>query len=334
MPLHRLLTALLLPLLLAACAPLRPPERPAAFEPRLNDDHALMDDGYRLPLDAWRAADEPRAVVVALHGFNDYRRAFASAGPFLAERGITVYAYDQRGFGETAYRGLWAGSERLTADLHAMLALLRRRHPELPLYLLGESMGGAVTIAALAADPDLPVDGVVLVAPAVWSRLTMPWYQRWGLWLAGRLAPGWKPTGESLNRWPTDNIELLRAMARDPMVIKATRIDTIVGLVDLMDLALASGPRLAVRGLLLYGAKDQIVPAEPTCQLLRQLPNGGNARWRSALYPDGYHMLLRDLQGEQVLEDIASWILTPDHPLPSGHESPPGEIWALCRERG
>lgn len=226
MPLHRLLTALLLPLLLAACAPLRPPERPAAFEPRLNDDHALMDDGYRLPLDAWRAADEPRAVVVALHGFNDYRRAFASAGPFLAERGITVYAYDQRGFGETAYRGLWAGSERLTADLRAMLALLRRRHPELPLYLLGESMGGAVTIAALAADPDLPVDGVVLVAPAVWSRLTMPWYQRWGLWLAGRLAPGWKPTGESLNRWPTDNIELLRAMARDPMVIKATRIDT------------------------------------------------------------------------------------------------------------
>jgi len=330
MPSVRLIVVVLLLPWLAACGMLRQPERAAMLEPVLLHDHALMDDGYQLPLDAWRPRTEPRAVLLALHGFNDYRKAFDKAGPYLAERGIVTYAYDQRGFGETAYRGLWAGTERLAADLHAMVRLLRQRYPGLPLYLLGESMGGALSITALGGAPAPEVDGVVLVAPAVWSRLTMPWYQRWALWLAARVAPGWKPTGESLNLWPTDNIELLRAMARDPLVIKATRIDTIVGLVDLMDAAMGASPRLAVRGLVLYGAKDQIVPAKPTCQLLRQLPNGGGAEWRFALYPDGYHMLLRDLQGERVLGDIAAWILTPLQPLPSGHELPPRPPAALC----
>lgn len=322
-PRNILLVALLLLTSLGGCATRSQPHLPATLTPELHDDHATMDDGYRLPVQSWHPDSPTRAVVLALHGFNDYRNAFQRAGRLFAAQGISTYAYDQRGFGETDYRGLWSGHERMCADLHAMLTLIRERHPDVPLFLLGESMGGAVAITALARRP-MPVDGVVLVAPAVWSRDMMPWYQRAGLWLALRLFPGWTPTGESLGRMPSDNIEMLRKLAADPLVIKQTRIDTVAGLVELMDAALASVPALRHRTLLLYGANDQIIPPQPTCRLLRKLPAATAEDWQVAWYPDGYHMLLRDLQGEQVVTDIAHWMLTPG-PLPSGSTVPPDE---------
>lgn len=300
-------------------------------EPALLDDRAVMADGYELPLQQWQPDGEPQAVVLALHGFNDYRRAFADVGPYLASHGIATYAYDQRGFGATARAGIWGGTERMVDDAQSMVELVRVRHPGRPVYLLGESMGGAVSMAAVTAAASKLVDGVVLVAPAVWARSTMPWYQRWGLAVARVVAPDWRPSGRSLKRQASDNIAMLRELGRDPLVIKKTRIDTVAGLADLMDVALAAAPKLNTRTLVLYGERDQIVPKLPTCRMLRQLSPA--ADWRLGLYPNGYHMLTRDLNGEQVVADIAHWILAPQQPLPSGHQADRQE-WSsrLCRD--
>ena len=54
---------------------------------------------------------------------------------------------------------------------------MREKHPGLPLILLGESMGGAVIMAALAEASPPEADGFVLAAPAVWSRAVMPAWQ-------------------------------------------------------------------------------------------------------------------------------------------------------------
>jgi alpha-beta hydrolase superfamily lysophospholipase len=306
----------LLPLLfiLAACAAphVQPPgeqQRPS----RLEKDAAFVEDGYRLPLTIWPAAGPPRAIVLALHGLNDYRRAFDDLAHYLAGRGITTYAYDQRGFGESEGRGLWHGSEPMVRDLIAMANLLRARHPDLPLYLMGESMGGAVLLAAAAeADPPLPVQGQILIAPAVWGRRTMPFYQRWGLWLAAHTAPGKTLTGEGLDIQPTDNLEMLRAWAKDPWVIKATRVDVLWGISNLMDRAVTAAGALQVPTLILYGERDEIIPKAPTCRFLAGLPGHNPAEWELVLYPEGYHMLTRDLQAAVVWQDIADWVLGPE----------------------
>jgi acylglycerol lipase len=316
----RLVFALALCGAIAGCT-LPPPEPPAVTlqEAALMEDRAVMNDGFELPLERWETEAPPHAVVLALHGFNDYHNAFAGVGPYLASRGITTYAIDQRGFGATENRGSWAGTERMTQDARDMLELLREQHPGLPVYLMGESMGGAVGLATVAAVDQKLVDGVVLVAPAVWARKTMPWYQRWALAVAEVVAPNWQPSGRGLKRRPSDNIEMLRAFSRDPLVIKKTRIDAVAGLADLMDVALASVPKLDVPALVLYGEHDEIVPKLPTCRMLQTLPQ--NSDWRLGLYPKGYHMLTRDLNGSQVIADIASWILQPQSPLPSGHQA-------------
>lgn len=286
--------------------------------PALNPDHILSEDGMRLPLTLWRPAGDPRAVVLALHGFNDYRRSFEETGAFLAARGVAVYAYDQRGFGETAGAGGWFGEARLAADVRLTASLIRARHPGLPLYLLGESMGGAVALRALAAQPGDWADGLILLAPAVWGRQTMPWLQRAGLWLLAHTFPTTTLSARGLNIRATDNDAAIQKLREDPRVIKDTRVEALWGLADLMDQALATPPPAGLPTLILYGARDQIIPKRPTCRWLAARPE--SAAHRLAVYAQGWHMLTRDLQADKVLADIATWLADSRAPLPSGAE--------------
>lgn len=301
----------------AGCAtPVVQPRGPYLGAPRLEADRVIAADGAVLPLSAWRPQGACRAVILALHGFNDYRRAFAEVGVFLAERGIASYAYDQRGFGAAPRPGVWPGSAQLTDDAAMVAALLRAHHPGCPLYLLGESMGGAVALSALAGAGAV-ADGAVLVAPAVWGRSTMNPLQRAALWLVAHTWPGLRLSGRGLGITASDNKAMLRALREDPLVLKDARADALWGLSDLMDRALASAPRVGVPVLVLYGAHDEIIPRRPTCKLLVAL----GAVARLALYPDGYHMLTRDLGARAVLEDMAAWLADPAGSLPSGHDA-------------
>ncbi len=315
------LTVLAMLFLLGACAPRLQPPGTDDVAPALRDDAVVMNDGSALPLRHWLPEGEPRAVILALHGFNYYSHAFEAPAVLWAAHGIATFAYDQRGFGATRHRGLWAGEERMIEDLRATAALLRARYPTTPLYLLGESMGGAVVMAAATSNDPPTTDGVILAAPAVWGRETQGVVQSSFLWLAAHTMP-WLPlTGEGLQVRPSDNIEMLHELALDPLVIKETRVDAIYGLVNLMDMAYAAAPQLAGRALVLYGANEDIIPENAVVATLRRLPQGTGTPPRVAVYPRGYHMLLRDLNAEDVLDDIVAWIADPAAPLPSGGDA-------------
>lgn len=299
----------------SGCVPRMQGLGPALGRPGLASDALVSIDGTRLPLSVWPAA-EPRAVVLALHGFNDYRMSFKSAAEWWAGQGITTYAFDQRGFGASAKPGIWGGRRAMDEDVRVALALLRRRHPRLPLYLLGESMGAAVALTALAGPAAPKVDGLILSAPAVWGAEAMNPFYRAGLWLWAHLAPGHLLSGRGLDRLASDNIPMLRALGKDPLVIKRTRVDALYGLTRTMGAALRAAPRIETPVLLLYGAHDEIIPASAVADMVREMPLPP----RIALYPNGWHMLLRDCQARVVWRDIAAWIADPAAPLPSGDE--------------
>ncbi len=303
-----LATAIVVPVLLS-CAPNIRPSGPDLGPPMLGEDYFLAGDGARLPLKSWLPKTAPpSAVIIALHGFNDYSNFFNKPGAWLAARGVASYAYDQRGFGAAPNRGYWPGAEALVDDLTALNRLIRDRHPGLPVFLLGESMGAAVVMVAAASKAAPGIDGVILSAPAVWGRATMPWYQAGALWLSAHTVPGVTLTGRGLKIVASDNNEMLLALGRDPLVIKETRIDAIYGLSGLMDAALAAADSLTLPALVLYGEKDEVIPPEPVRRMLASLPERGRDRRKVVFYRNGYHMLLRDLQAETVWSDIAEWI--------------------------
>lgn len=300
--------------LAAGCAAQWQPAGPETVTASIGSSHFVMPDGYRLPFNTYLPEGEPAAVAVALHGFNDHKGAWAEPATRWAKGGVAVYAYDQRGFGETTRRGIWPGVETLQADLRRVVELVQARHPGLPVLLVGESMGGAVVMAALGEGAIPGVDGAVLAAPAVWSRKTMPWLYDAMLDLVVGIAPGMSATGQGLGIRASDNTPMLRALGRDPLFIRSTRFDTLSGLVDLMDAAYEAAPKIDLPLLVLYGQRDQIVPAGAIRRTIERL----TCPYHLAIYQDGWHLLFRDLQGPIVQHDVLKWMLDAEAPLPSG----------------
>lgn len=311
----KFLSGLMVVFLLSGCAtPTVQAPGEATVTPALKDGYLIAHDGARLPMRSWMPKNEtPAAVIIAVHGFNDYSNFINDAGDYLAGRSIATYAFDQRGFGASPAPGIWPGIDALTRDLQTVLALVRTRHPGVPAYLLGESMGGAVVMVtakhARGAGQPLGVDGVILSAPAVWGRKTMPWYQRMALWVSSHTVPTLKLTGRGLKIMASDNIDMLLALGRDPLVIKETRIDAMYGLTNLMDAALNAASELDIPALILYGEKDEVIPRKPTEEMLARMPAAAKSQRTVIFYGQGYHMLMRDLQAKAVWKDIAGWVL-------------------------
>ena len=307
-------------LLLAACAPLvQQAGRPdLSFQgPRLEDRDFVSADGTRLALQHWDATGEPWAVIVGLHGMNDYSEAFHLAAPVWAARGITTYAYDQRGFGRSPQRGIWGGRALMEADLRTLVSLVRQRYPHAIVAVAGVSMGGAVAIDAFASAEPPSADRLVLLSPAVWGWSNQPLPSRILLWATAHTARGVviKPPDFLLQHiHATDNIEELRRMSRDRLQIWGARPDAIYGLMNLMQRGSEGTARLTVPTVYLYGAQDDIIPKPSAFQAAARLP----PPHRTAYYAKGHHLLLVDLQAATVWADVASFLRDPSAPLPSG----------------
>lgn len=268
-----------------------------------------MGDGACLPYRLWASQEhaEPEAVLIALHGLNDYSRAFEPAAEMLADRGIWVLAYDQRGFGATCSRGIWPGTENLVEDAGEVLALTNARYPNVPVYIMGESMGGAVAVVASRRGKLETAAGLVLIAPALWGGDDMSKTYRRVLAVFMATAPRLSFSGRGLGKRASDNLAMLGDLGRDPVFLKSTRVDVINGLIELMDEAHEVFPAISKPTLLLYGKRDQIVPVNVFDKLAKSSPAGV----RVIAYPTGWHMLLRDTQAALPVEDIAAWVIPP-----------------------
>lgn len=315
------LIAIILWLVLAGCsAPATPSHTPVAPD-KITPAQLLaatpmrfdLPGGDSLAARVW-STPAPQHIVLGVHGFNDYSKAFEPLAQHLAsELGATVYAYDQRGFGANPQPGIWPGSDALLADLRHIVMQLRQQHPGLPLTVMGESMGGALVWVAAGESPGLAADQIVLKAPAVWGAQSIPWYQRLSLQWMNAIAPDMTFTGrgvQSLGITPTNDIEVSRELGRDPLFIKATRVSSLAGVTALMGRAQSLNTQPPQRSLVLYGLRDRIIPPSPVCDWLTQLiaaePPGAAPDF--VVYPEGWHLLTRQLQTREVMQDLHHWL--------------------------
>lgn len=319
-------------LLMVACMP-KPtpmaaptlPDHPQTAEPiRHVATHFVLPDGHSLAGRVWQHP-QPQRLILGVHGYNDYSKAFEPVARYLSgPLAATVYAYDQRGFGANPQPGIWPGADTLLADLRQITAQLRQQHPGLPITVVGESMGGALVWLASAESPGLAADQIILKAPAVWGEQSMPWYQRISLQFMYALAPDMTFTGQgaqSLGITPTDDVEVSRELGRDPLFIKATRVSSLMGVTALMGRAQnlhASAPQ---RSLVLYGLRDRIIPPAPVCDWLSQLNDSAATRKPPdfVIYPEGWHLLTRQLRTREVIEDMRLWIAQEPVPRQQNH---------------
>lgn len=163
----------------------------------------------------WRGAlpPEPTGVLLVCHGLGEHSGRYGTVVDALLPDGWAVYGLDHRGHGLSGGRRahLDAYADWL-ADFHAFRRLVAERHPGLPLFVLGHSMGGQIALAYVLEHGD-GLRGLVLSAPALASdavpRAAVP-----VLRALARLAPTLRPAGIDTTK-----------VSKDPRVVAAYQAD-------------------------------------------------------------------------------------------------------------
>lgn len=258
-----------------------------------------------LELRAWDTPAEPTAVILALHSFGDYSAAFDLAAPDLAAAGYQVYGYDQAGFGTRMLPdGRWAGEARLVADAAETARRLAERHPDTPLFLLGESLGGAVAMLVASRHPEVPLSGLILAAPAVREGIRLRYGWNVLIASAATLAPGYHLDVQRAPDDPDLEPAAARRRASDPLVMHQVRMDAYWGLIQLADSASDEADLIPVPTLLLYGDLDTSVPAVGIQRLRERLGPRGDYQ----TFPRGPHLLLQGRHWSRTTTAIKRWV--------------------------
>ncbi len=129
---------------------------------------ASSADPHSAPCMSWvDPVVKPRICLLCVHGLGLYSGSYTSFGKWMARRGVATYAIDVRGFG--SWMKLKGDADIDFAaclnDIKTTIKSIRAANPGLPVYVLGESMGGAIALKSAALFPDL-IDGMISSVPA------------------------------------------------------------------------------------------------------------------------------------------------------------------------
>ena len=268
---------------------------------------------YEFKKKVWEAVDHEEAVIIAVHGYNDYSDSFQIPATFLTKSKISTISFDLRGFGMNEDRGSWFPLSVHVNDVAFFIHDIRNNFPKKKIFLLGESMGGAIVTSTLMRNEDLQIDGVILVAPAIWNFSEMNPVKKIFLSILSTLLPNLKLDGGDLIKVTAcNNVEVLKALAKDKYFIHKPNLKSLNGITELMDESYKDAEKflnqIPYRTLIMLPLKDEIVPRKPITKLLIDNKDSIKDNLTLATFKNNYHMILRDLESETISKFLADWI--------------------------
>ena len=200
-------------------------------------------------------------------------------------------------------------------DIKEKVLNLKKENPKKDIFLMGESMGGAILISLLNSEKNLPIEGVILVAPALWNFTERNFFKSLSLNLISKIFPNLSLSGKGIIKIKaSNNLEMLKELSKDPLFVHKPKIKSLYGVVKLMDKsyndAILFFKKPKYKTLLLVPINDQVVPRKPLIDLLKDpvIKDNVEKRVDLAVYKSSYHMILRDINSELILRQVKNWI--------------------------
>jgi acylglycerol lipase len=244
-------------------------------------------EGVKIFRRAWLPSGPRRAVMVLVHGMSEHSGRYDHVGRYLAARGIAVHALDHRGHGRSGGEtGTVEEFGHFLDDLSAFLTMVRTEETSGPMILLGHSMGGLIVSAYLlerAPQPDL----VVLSGPAI-----VPIVE----------AGPRRIDATRLSRDP----EAQRAYLEDPLVLRErVKEELFYKLAEGVMLLVGRAGEIRQPLLLIHGTDDRLCSAEGAEMWVR---SSSSSDITVELYAEGRHEMFNDINSDEVLAGLWSWL--------------------------
>ena len=247
----------------------------------------------------------PRAQVLLVHGYSDHGGQYEHVMELFHGHGFTIAAGDLRGHGTSAgERGHIRRFSDYLYDVQTMIGQLRNHEDaDLPLLLVGHSLGGLVTLRFAQTSP-AHVDGIVLAAPFLDLRFQVPAWKRMLAPLASLVVPAFAlPSGLPPAELSHDPDWIVQ-FEHDPLAFKRATARWFMETLSAQGAARAAAAELSLPSLTLLAGDDHIVCNE-TARELHAAFNAAPAE--ISVYEDFYHALLHETEHARVVDDIVAW---------------------------
>jgi len=260
--------------------------------------------GIRLYRQSWLPDGPPRAVVVIAHGAGEHSGRYAHVAARLVDEGYAVYALDHRGHGRSeGPRAVIDRIDNAADDLDRLIMLAASEQPGVPLFLLGHSMGGTISVRHAMAHQDR-LTGLILSAPLAALEAASPVTR-----LVARVLSALTP---SLGLFAVDP----ELVSRDPDVVKEYETDplvhhdrlparTIAELASAVESFPEAAGAITVPTLIMYGSGDHLVPPAGSMMLNDRI---GAPDKKLNTYDGLYHEILNEPEQDAVMDDLCSWL--------------------------
>lgn len=261
------------------------------------------------PALVWKPDGKPRAAVLCLHELGFHSGNFDDLGNRLSKQGMIVYAMDERGFGgwsDIPGKDSRMDMDRIVKDIKEAAEVIRKLHPDAPLMLLGEAMGGSLVLKVAADNPKL-VNGVITAAPAGDHYNTTKNYT---VVAKEILTSGPNDTcdyGEQLLESATAREDLRTAFREDPKVRLDLAPRELMACQFFMYKTKSMAKQIKeVPVLVVHGAKDGESKESGSAEIYKSLRTKDKDY---LLLPDGDHYTYEDIQvSSAAFDKTLSWI--------------------------
>lgn len=261
--------------------------------------------GVRIVYDAWTPEADPRGVIVLCHGYAEHARRYDHVAQRFGAAGLATYALDLRGHGRSGGKRVYLRDiSEYTADFHTLVGIAATEHPQLPLIVVGHSMGGGVVFSYGVEHP-ADYAAMVLSGPAVYAQEAVSPVMIAVAKILGSVVPGLP-----VEQLPTE------AVSRDPQVVSAYLADPMVhhgklpagiakALIKVGETMPQRASALTAPLLIVHGEHDKLIPVAGSRRLLECV---GSTDVHLKVYPELYHEVFNEPERDLVLDDVTSWI--------------------------
>ncbi|AEJ38738.1 Lysophospholipase L2 [Sulfobacillus acidophilus TPY] len=233
--------------------------------------------------------EAPRAWVLFLHGSLVHSEYYLPWALALASEGFGVWLPDLRGHGRSGGpRGTVQAYTDYLADIRRLVDAMQAETDRLPLYLGGESFGGL--LAFLAAQEPLPLEGLVLSAPAFALQASLSPALRRAIAWGSMLVPGLRSLRPMGINGVSGHPDLPAIVRTDSLAIHRYPLRFLGELLAAQDAAIQGASAVSPPLLVMLGGADRVVDHRVTRQVLTQVPGPVEIHE----YPEAHHALTGD----------------------------------------
>jgi lysophospholipase len=272
--------------------------------------HITTSDRLDLYWQSWTAS-EPRGVIVIIHGLAEHCGRYRETGEFFAANGWAVYACDLRSHGLSPDPP-GAGRvhvDRFTdflLDADALVERARMQHKDLPVYILGHSMGGLITILYAMQKPQ-NLAGAILSSPALGTHpdFKPPLYLKLMVGILSRLAPRLLVDSNLDAQAVSRDSAVVETYLNDPLVSKKVSTRWYSEIIKSMKAAHMGAPKLATPMLVMQSGADRLVDPSAPARWVELTPKGMT---ESVLWEGLYHEMFNEPGKDKVRAKTLEWL--------------------------